>query len=61
MRHTPPGALSPQVNKLTFGVDLFDVEISLALGRGRLEPCGATVRRSASMDTFCCAAPTAVI
>ncbi|SED62904.1 ATP-grasp domain-containing protein [Streptomyces melanosporofaciens] len=27
-----PGALSPQVNKLTFGVDLFDVEISLALG-----------------------------
>ncbi|MFD5700248.1 ATP-grasp domain-containing protein [Streptomyces lasiicapitis] len=29
-----PGALSPQVNKLTFGVDLFDVEISLALGEG---------------------------
>ncbi|MDJ1137002.1 ATP-grasp domain-containing protein [Streptomyces iconiensis] len=27
-----PGALSPQTNKLTFGVDLFDVEISLALG-----------------------------
>ncbi|MFI1337765.1 acetyl-CoA carboxylase biotin carboxylase subunit family protein [Streptomyces sp. NPDC020845] len=27
-----PGALSPQVNKLTFGVDLFDIEISLALG-----------------------------
>ncbi|MDX3224857.1 ATP-grasp domain-containing protein [Streptomyces sp. ME19-01-6] len=27
-----PGALSPQINKLTFGVDLFDVEISLALG-----------------------------
>lgn len=27
-----PGALSPQVNKLTFDVDLFDVEISLALG-----------------------------
>jgi hypothetical protein len=27
-----PGALSPQVNKLTYGVDLFDVEISLALG-----------------------------
>lgn len=27
-----PGALSPQVNQLTFGVDLFDVEISLALG-----------------------------
>ncbi|MCD9586307.1 acetyl-CoA carboxylase biotin carboxylase subunit family protein [Streptomyces sp. 8ZJF_21] len=26
-----PGALSPQVNRLTFGVDLFDVEISLAL------------------------------
>ncbi|MEU5951170.1 ATP-grasp domain-containing protein [Streptomyces sp. NPDC047525] len=32
-----PGALSPQVNKLTFGVDLFDVEISLALGE---EPAG---------------------
>ncbi|MBP8531650.1 acetyl-CoA carboxylase biotin carboxylase subunit family protein [Streptomyces sp. MK37H] len=32
-----PGALSPQVNKLTFGVDLFDVEISLALGE---EPTG---------------------
>ncbi|MEU0808032.1 ATP-grasp domain-containing protein [Streptomyces sp. NPDC005970] len=29
-----PGALSPQVNKLTYGVDLFDVEISLALGEG---------------------------
>ena len=27
-----PGALSPQVNKLTYGVDLFDAEISLALG-----------------------------
>ncbi|KRV50204.1 argininosuccinate lyase 2 [Wenjunlia vitaminophila] len=27
-----PGALSPQVNRLTFGVDLFDAEISLALG-----------------------------
>ncbi|MFD5700249.1 ATP-grasp domain-containing protein [Streptomyces lasiicapitis] len=27
-----PGALSPQVNRLTYGVDLFDVEISLALG-----------------------------
>lgn len=27
-----PGALAPQVNQLTFGVDLFDVEISLALG-----------------------------
>jgi biotin carboxylase len=27
-----PGALSPRVNKLTYGVDLFDVEISLALG-----------------------------
>ncbi|MER7349807.1 ATP-grasp domain-containing protein [Streptomyces aurantiacus] len=29
-----PGALSPQVNKMTYGVDLFDVEISLALGEG---------------------------
>ncbi|MGP3991726.1 ATP-grasp domain-containing protein [Streptomyces sp. 3N207] len=27
-----PGGLSPQANKLTFGVDLFDAEISLALG-----------------------------
>ncbi|WJV44202.1 ATP-grasp domain-containing protein [Streptomyces flavofungini] len=27
-----PGALSPDVNQLTFGVDLFDTEISLALG-----------------------------
>lgn len=27
-----PGALSPQINQLTFGVDLFDAEISLALG-----------------------------
>ncbi|MEL3945655.1 MULTISPECIES: ATP-grasp domain-containing protein [Streptomyces] len=27
-----PGALSPNVNKLTYGVDLFDAEISLALG-----------------------------
>ncbi|AGP61039.1 ATP-grasp domain-containing protein [Streptomyces rapamycinicus] len=33
-----PGALSPQVNKLTFGVDLFDVEISLALGEELSEP-----------------------
>ncbi|WP_409061504.1 acetyl-CoA carboxylase biotin carboxylase subunit family protein [Streptomyces sp. SYP-A7185] len=32
-----PGALSPQVNQLTFGIDLFDVEISLALGE---EPAG---------------------
>ncbi|MCI3928665.1 ATP-grasp domain-containing protein [Streptomyces sp. AN091965] len=29
-----PGALSPQINHLTYGVDLFDVEISLALGEG---------------------------
>ncbi|WP_282794461.1 ATP-grasp domain-containing protein [Streptomyces sp. CC224B] len=29
-----PGALSPQVNELTYGVDLFDVEIRLALGQG---------------------------
>ncbi|MGA4837840.1 ATP-grasp domain-containing protein [Streptomyces sp. G45] len=29
-----PGALSPDVNRLTHGVDLFDVEISLALGEG---------------------------
>ncbi|GHC68476.1 hypothetical protein GCM10010349_42600 [Streptomyces flavofungini] len=27
-----PGALSPNVNQLTYGVDLFDAEISLALG-----------------------------
>jgi biotin carboxylase len=27
-----PGALSPQINELTFGVDLFDAEISIALG-----------------------------
>ncbi|WP_327271108.1 ATP-grasp domain-containing protein [Streptomyces sp. NBC_01224] len=27
-----PGGLSPQVNELTYGVDLFDAEISLALG-----------------------------
>lgn len=27
-----PGALSPQINQRTFGVDLFDAEISLALG-----------------------------
>ncbi|GAA0967179.1 MULTISPECIES: ATP-grasp domain-containing protein [Streptomyces violaceusniger group] len=33
-----PGALSPQVNKLTFGVDLFDVEIGLALGEEPTEP-----------------------
>ncbi|MGA6154341.1 ATP-grasp domain-containing protein [Stenotrophomonas sp. NPDC087984] len=33
-----PGALSPQVNKLTFGVDLFDVEISLALGEELTQP-----------------------
>jgi hypothetical protein len=29
-----PGGLTPQMNQLTFGVDLFDVEISLALGEG---------------------------
>ncbi|MGY0056448.1 ATP-grasp domain-containing protein [Streptomyces sp. LZ34] len=29
-----PGGLTPQMNKLTYGVDLFDVEISLALGEG---------------------------
>ncbi|GGR88171.1 hypothetical protein GCM10010252_28750 [Streptomyces aureoverticillatus] len=33
-----PGALSPQVNKLTFGVDLFDAEISLALGEEMTQP-----------------------
>ncbi|WP_030675555.1 ATP-grasp domain-containing protein [Streptomyces sp. NRRL B-1347] len=33
-----PGALSPQVNKLTYGVDLFDVEISLALGEDVARP-----------------------
>jgi len=27
-----PGGLSPRANKLTYGVDLFDAEISLALG-----------------------------
>ncbi|MGW5865237.1 ATP-grasp domain-containing protein [Streptomyces sp. NPDC055239] len=36
-----PGALSPQVNKLTFGVDLFDVEISLALGEEPAHPLGS--------------------
>ncbi|MFH9070966.1 ATP-grasp domain-containing protein [Streptomyces alboflavus] len=35
-----PGALSPDVNKLTFGVDLFDVEISLALGERIQQPSG---------------------
>lgn len=35
-----PGALSPQVNKLTFGVDLFDAEISLALGEDPGPPPG---------------------
>ncbi|MDW6057663.1 ATP-grasp domain-containing protein [Streptomyces sp. FXJ1.4098] len=29
-----PGGLTPQMTQLTFGVDLFDVEISLALGEG---------------------------
>jgi hypothetical protein len=29
-----PGGLSPRINELTFGVDFFDVEISLALGEG---------------------------
>ncbi|MEU5610101.1 acetyl-CoA carboxylase biotin carboxylase subunit family protein [Streptomyces sparsogenes] len=29
-----PGGLAPQINELTYGVDLFDVEISLALGEG---------------------------
>lgn len=38
MRLRLPGALSPQVNKLTFGVDLFDVEISLALGEEVIRP-----------------------
>ncbi|QDQ15046.1 ATP-grasp domain-containing protein [Streptomyces spectabilis] len=33
-----PGALSPQVNKLTYGVDLFDAEISLALGEEVVRP-----------------------
>ncbi|GHC68481.1 hypothetical protein GCM10010349_42610 [Streptomyces flavofungini] len=33
-----PGALSPNVNKLTYGVDLFDVEISLALGERIKKP-----------------------
>ncbi|NEW70934.1 ATP-grasp domain-containing protein [Streptomyces rhizosphaericus] len=35
-----PGALSPQVNQLTYGVDLFDVEISLALGEGATRALG---------------------
>ncbi|WP_327391614.1 ATP-grasp domain-containing protein [Streptomyces sp. NBC_01186] len=35
-----PGALSPQVNELTFGVDLFDVEISLALGEEPVKASG---------------------
>ncbi|KAK1177533.1 ATP-grasp domain-containing protein [Streptomyces sp. NBS 14/10] len=29
-----PGGLTPQMTQLTFGVDLFDVEISIALGEG---------------------------
>jgi len=33
-----PGGLSPQANKLTFGVDLFDAEISLALGEAPAQP-----------------------
>ncbi|MEV6757612.1 ATP-grasp domain-containing protein [Streptomyces sp. NPDC051214] len=33
-----PGALSPQINQLTFGVDLFDAEISLALGEELTQP-----------------------
>ncbi|NSC20064.1 ATP-grasp domain-containing protein [Streptomyces albus subsp. chlorinus] len=33
-----PGALSPKVNELTFGVDLLDVEISLALGEELTQP-----------------------
>ncbi|MGW6274148.1 ATP-grasp domain-containing protein [Streptomyces sp. NPDC055060] len=33
-----PGALSPQINQLTFGVDLFDAEISLALGEEVSQP-----------------------
>lgn len=37
-----PGALSPQVNKLTFGVDLFDAEISFALGEGVSRPLDHT-------------------
>ncbi len=37
-----PGALSPQVNKLTFGVDLFDVEISLALGEELAQPLSSS-------------------
>ncbi|MFD0412398.1 acetyl-CoA carboxylase biotin carboxylase subunit family protein [Streptomyces sp. NPDC127108] len=35
-----PGALSPNVNQLTFGVDLFDAEISLALGEKPEKPVG---------------------
>ncbi|MFD9905129.1 acetyl-CoA carboxylase biotin carboxylase subunit family protein [Streptomyces sp. NPDC059063] len=37
-----PGALSPQVNKLTYGVDLFDIEISLALGEEPTHHLGTT-------------------
>ncbi|MGA4843798.1 hypothetical protein [Streptomyces sp. G45] len=37
-----PGALSPRVNQLTYGVDLFDAEISLALGEEPSLPADAT-------------------
>ncbi|MFC8130696.1 acetyl-CoA carboxylase biotin carboxylase subunit family protein [Streptomyces sp. NPDC057302] len=35
-----PGALSPQINQLSFGVDLFDAEISLALGEEPTQAVG---------------------
>ncbi|MGW3493577.1 ATP-grasp domain-containing protein [Streptomyces sp. NPDC001020] len=35
-----PGALSPRVNQLTYGVDLLDIEIALALGEAPELPYG---------------------
>ncbi|MFI8849770.1 acetyl-CoA carboxylase biotin carboxylase subunit family protein [Streptomyces sp. NPDC053499] len=35
-----PGGLSPQANELTYGVDLFDIEIGLALGEKPIGPLG---------------------
>lgn len=40
-----PGALSPRINHLTFGVDLFDAEISLALGEEVTQGPGAAPDR----------------
>lgn len=40
-----PGGLAPQLAELTFGVDLFDAEISLALGEEPAHPAGGTPER----------------